>query len=111
MRQLWTYLEVMIETLDNVYWLLDRIENQRTFNAVADTIADLKIENIDDASELQIHHAFERYSDPGVDVDVATMAIQRFYSRLYDLSATISMVRLTHRSNAPYIPIEQLQEK
>lgn len=101
----------MTETPDNVYWLLDRIENMRTFNAVVDVIADLKLENVDDPNEQEIADALERYTDPGVDVDVATMAIQRFYSRLYDLGATISMVRLTHRSNAPYIPIEQLQEK
>jgi hypothetical protein len=101
----------MTETTDNVYWLLDRIENMRTFNAVVDAIADLKLENVDDPNEQEIADALERYSDPGVDVNVATMAIQRFYSRLYDLGATISMVRLTHRSNAPYLPIEKLQEK
>jgi len=101
----------MTETPDNVYWLLDRIENMRTFNAVVDAIADLKLENVDDPNEQEIADALERYADPGVDVDVATMAIQRFYSRLYDLGATISMVHLTHRSRAPYIPIEKLQEK
>ena len=103
-------MEYMTETPDNVYWLLDRIENMRTFNAVVDTIADLKLENVDDPNEQEITSALERYSDPGVEIDVAIMAIQRFYSRLYDLGATISMVRLTHRSSAPYIPIEQLQE-
>lgn len=100
----------MTESLENVYWLLDRIENMRTFNAVVDAIADLQIEDINDANEHEILTALSRYNDPGVEIDVATMAIQRFYSRLYDLGATISMVRLTHRSSAPYIPIEQLQE-
>jgi len=95
----------------DVYWLLDHIENMRTFNAVVDAIEDLKIEKIDDAGEQEILNALARYDDPGVDIDVATMAIQRFYSRLYDLGATISMVHLTHRSRAPYIPIEKLQEK
>lgn len=104
-------MEDMTETPDNVYWLLDRIENMRTFNAVVDAIADLKLEDVDDPNEQEIADVLERYSDPGVDVDVATMAIQRFYSRLYDLGATISMVQLTHLSSAPYIPIEKLQEK
>lgn len=95
----------------DVHWLLDRIENMRTFNAVVDAIADLKLEDVNDASEHEIATALERYTDPGVDLDVATMAIQRFYARLYDLDATISMVRLTHRSLAPYISIEETQEK
>jgi hypothetical protein len=99
------------DTPDNVYWLLDRIENMRTFNAVVDAITDLKLEDINDASEQEISEALERYTDPGVNTMAATMAIQRFYSRLHDLGATISMVALTHRSNAPYIPIEKLQEK
>ena len=101
----------MTKTTDDVYWLLDRIENIRTFNAVVDTIADLKLENVDDPNEQAITDALERYTDPGVDPGVAVMAIQRFYSRLYDLGATISMVGLTNRSNAPYLLIEKLQEK
>lgn len=101
----------MTATEGEVCWLLDRIENMRTFNAVVDAIADLKLENVDDPNEQAITDALERYADPGVDTEVAVMAIQRFYSRLYDLGATISMVGLTNRSNAPYLPIEKLQEK
>ncbi len=93
-----------------ICWLLDRIENMRTFNAVVDAIADLKLENIDDPNEQAISDVLERYADPGVEVDVAIMAIQRFYSRLYDLGATISMVILTNRSNAPYLLTEKPQK-
>lgn len=93
-----------------ICWLLDRIENMRTFNAVVDAIADLKLENIDDPNEQAISDVLEKYADPGVEVDVAIMAIQRFYSRLYDLGATISMVILTNRSNAPYLLTEKPQK-
>lgn len=98
----------MTEINDNVYWLLDKIESHRTFNAVVDAIADLKIARVNDASEPEILDVLERYSDPGVDVDVAKMAIQRMYSRLHDLGANITMVFFTRRGNAPYIPFEKL---
>lgn len=104
-------MDNQIEALEDVYWLLDRIENMRTFNAVVDAISDLKLENINDATEQEISEVLARYSDPGVDLEVATMAIQRFYSRLYDLGINISMIYLTRRSHAPYIPIEKTSVK
>jgi len=98
----------MSEPLGDVYWLLDRIESRRTFNAVVDALSDLKIANIDDASEIEIRESLEKYADPGVDMDVAVTAIQRVYSRLYDLEMNISAIMMTQRSNAPYIPMERV---
>jgi hypothetical protein len=95
---------------EDAFWLLDKIENNRTFNAVVDAISDLKIENRDDACEQEIIEVLERYNDPGVNMLVAVISIQIFYSRLYELGAKISQVKLTQRSNAPYVVISELHQ-
>lgn len=99
----------MSESLDNVYWLLDHIDNIRTFNAVVDALTDLKQANINDASEIEIYECLSKYADSGVDVEIAVNAIQRVYSRLFDLGVKISSMMMTQRSSAPYIPVDWVE--